>query len=125
MSAPDDAKEARKNVHILSTFRSRERILGQENIRSFVDFGIWDHPDEALEVYLSQQGRLYLGETAERKADVTVKYLCDCILTAKQRHVENGELAQRSFNDILKTCKRIAKFFGRSLWADDFRPAAA
>lgn len=89
-------------------------------------FGPWDDPDAALRRYLSEIEVILAGGNPDAIADTpTVGWLVNAFLDAKDKQRIAGDLAQRTFDDYLKVCKRIASFFGKgrtleSLIPDDF-----
>lgn len=78
----------------------------------------------ALALWLDQKDDLLAGRKPRKASDaagVTVKELCDGFLTAKESLVSTGELAQRTFDDYLATCVRLAETFGRQRIVSDLR----
>ncbi len=80
----------------------------------------------AAEIWREQKHAIRAGHRPQLDGGVcqgvTVKELCDRFLTAREAHVATGELAQRSFNDLLATCTRVADILGRTMLVSDLRP---
>ncbi len=97
-----------------------------------VYFGVWTDPDAALAKYMQQKESLYLGRNASLpsevsatgKAAVTVAYVCNYFLTARNKDVKSGDLGQRTFNDYKASAKRMTAFFGRDTLVDTLGPAS-
>ena len=85
-------------------------------------FGVWSDPDSALQNYLRDKDELQAGRTPRVQRDEpTVRDLLNQFLTTKIRLVQNGELAQRTFNDYKKVCTRVADYFGLDRFLSDIR----
>ncbi|TWT66919.1 site-specific tyrosine recombinase XerD [Posidoniimonas polymericola] len=86
-------------------------------------FDRWENPDSALQQYLDQRDDLYAGrKPRERNPDgVTLRELCNALLTAKEQLVESGELTRRHFQDLHKTCERLINHFGKNRLVEDLR----
>ncbi len=105
--------------------RWAKKVRGQ-----FVYLGsIADDPDgkRARRVWNEQSagiraGRKPILDENQNPEGVTVKELCDRFLAEKQAAVENGELAQRSWQDYFDTCLRVADTLGRRRLVVDLRP---
>lgn len=116
--------------------------------KPYAEFPLWPHPSgrwckkirgkayyfgkvsddpegvKALAVYLEQQDDLHAGRTPRRPGSTgpTIRDLCEDFLIAKQRLVESGELAQRSFLDYRRTAEGIVDEFGKNRLLSDLRP---
>ncbi len=66
-------------------------------------FGSWDDPDGALERYLELKDELLAGRTPSNGDGLTIRELANRFLSGKRSLVDNGELAERSWFDYLKT----------------------
>lgn len=100
----------------------------------FIYFGKWaDDPkgERAAGLWADQKDDLLAGRTPRGKRDgLTVTFLCDSFLTAKEQQRDAGDITPRSFADYLATCRTIADAFGRNrlvddLAADDFQSLRA
>jgi integrase len=106
--------------------RWAKKVKGQ-----FVYLGsIADDPDgeRAQRVWNEQchgirAGRKPILDDSQAPEGVTVKELCDRFLAEKQTAVENGELAQRSWQDYFETCLRVADTLTRRRLVSDLTPA--
>jgi integrase len=89
-----------------------------------VYFGKWHDPDAALAKYLSEADDLHAGRSpsVDIAEGLTVRNLIGRFLTTKKAAMKAGELAERSFNDYVATCRRIEKSFGKSRLVSDLRP---
>jgi integrase len=89
-------------------------------------FGPWSDPQAALDKYLDEKDDLHAGRRPRARAgDVLVRDVLNHFLTAKQRLVDAGEIAARTWAAYHATCERIAGAFGSrrhvlDLRADDF-----
>ena len=71
-------------------------------------FGKWQDWEAALNLYLDQRDDLYAGRiprTRRVERVPTVADLLDQFLTDKQRLVDCGELAPRTWQDYLRWCR--------------------
>jgi integrase len=83
-------------------------------------FGPWRDPDAALQKYLDQKDDLHAGRTPRVQGDgLTVRDLLNRFLTSKQRMVDSGEMANRSFLDYHRTAELIKAEFGLTRLIDD------
>lgn len=94
------------------------------NGRTFY-FGKLDDPDSAEKRYLAERDDLAAGRVP-RPAQVTmgrvdVSFACNAFLTAKRRRVESGEITERTWQELLKTCQAMTKAFGRDRLVSDLR----
>jgi integrase len=86
-------------------------------------FGPWDDPDGALRKYLDQKDDLHAGRLPRVQGEgLTVRDLCIQFLTVKKVLEESGELSPRSYQDLARTCERLAKAVGGSRLASDLQP---
>jgi hypothetical protein len=85
-------------------------------------FGSWDDPDEALERYLDVKDELLAGRTPSKGDGLTIRELANRFLSGKRSLVDNGELAERSWFDYLKTAERVVSFFGRNTLVESLQP---
>jgi integrase len=97
-------------------------------------FGKWaDDPkgEAAVQLWLDQKDDLLAGRTPRANRDgLTVGYLCNHFLTAKEQQRDAGDITPRSFADYFATCKTLAEAFGKTrlvddLAADDFQALRA
>lgn len=87
-------------------------------------FGVWEHPDAALELWLQQKDALLAGRTP-RKSDSDEPTLADAVnhfLSYKEADVEAGDLADSTFKRYHGTCKFLIDQFGRDRLCDDIKP---
>ena len=85
-------------------------------------FGPWDDPQGALDRYLYARDDLYAGrKPREDSGGMTVRRLCNCFLTAKQRLLDSAELTKRTFDDYYRTCQRLLRVFGQDRLVEDLR----
>ncbi|WP_197531764.1 tyrosine-type recombinase/integrase [Posidoniimonas corsicana] len=86
-------------------------------------FDRWENPDAALQQYLDQRDDLYAGRKPRAVGEdgVSLRELCNVFLTAKQSMVDSGELSNRHFQDLHRTCGRLIKAFGKHRLVDDLR----
>jgi site-specific recombinase XerD len=86
-------------------------------------FGPWDDPDGALRKYLDQKDDLHAGRLPRVQGEgLTLRELCIKFLTVKKILQESGELRERSYQDLAKTCERLCHALGGSRLASDLRP---
>ena len=91
-------------------------------------FGKWtDDPtgEKAVNIWLDQKDDLLAGREPRPKGDdagPTVKLACDSFLTHKEQQRDNGEIQPRTFDELEKTCLRVAAAFGRERLVTDLRP---
>ena len=77
-------------------------------------FGAWADPDAALAKYLDDRADLQAGRTPATPADaVTVADLCNRYLASKEGLLANGEIAAKTFRDMLATARQVTRAFGR------------
>lgn len=69
--------------------------------------------EEALKEYQAQVDDLQLGNEPTPQS-LTIEQLCNLYLHSKQRAVESGEFAERSWRDYRNVAKRIVDHFGAS-----------
>lgn len=101
-----------------------KRINGQIHY-----FGKWkgDKPvswQNALAEYMQVKDALYAGrDPAEFNSGLTVQDACDYFMESRERLLDSGELAQRSYNDYLRTCTRLADALKRTRSVASLTPA--
>jgi integrase len=101
-----------------------KRINGQIHY-----FGKWkgDRPvswQSALDEYMQVKDALYAGrDPAEFNAGLTVEDACNYFMESRERLLDSGELAQRSYNDYLRTCARLAVALKRTRSVASLTPA--
>lgn len=78
---------------------------------------------EALELYKAQADDLHAGRTPRErnKEALTVKDLCNRFFTAKQRKMDAGEIAHRTFKEYEETTSIIVDAFGKDRLVDDLQ----
>ena len=85
-----------------------------------IHFGVWADRDAALQKYVDQRDDLQAGRTPRVQGDgLTVSHLCNHFLTAKQDAMDAGELANRSFLDLVRVCKFVIEAFGKTRLVED------
>ena len=100
-----------------ATKRWAKKIRGK-----FVYFGPWDDPDAALQKYLDQRDDLHAGRTPRSTGDgLTIAGLCNQFLNAKAAMMKNGELAEITFRNYHRSCRRIIDVLGKTRLVDDLR----
>ena len=83
-------------------------------------FGKWDDTEAAIQKYLDQRDDLHAGRTPRNTGDgLTVAYLCNTFLTAKQDLLHNDEIRIRTFADYYGSCERLISELGRNRLVDD------
>jgi integrase len=86
-------------------------------------FGPWADPDGALNKYLEQKDALHAGRKARPDLGaVTVKYLANSFLHAKQALVDAGELSPRTWADYKAVCVLVVSHLGKARLAADVGP---
>mgnify|MGYP003663020968 CR=1 FL=1 len=86
-------------------------------------FGTWDDPDAALRRYLAEKDAIHAGiEPAKPNGQGTVGWLVNTFLDAKEQQRKDGDLSQRTFNDLHKVCGAIVDFFGKTRAIDSLGP---
>lgn len=81
-------------------------------------FGRWDDPEAALRRYEES-----LRITPEVLPGLSVELACNTFLTAQKRRVAEGTLSNRTYLDLVRTCKRFADCCGRTRLLESLRPA--
>lgn len=90
---------------------------------SLVYFGPWSDPAGALRKYLEQKDALHGGRTPRPEATaVTVKDVANAFLNHRQKQVETGELAARTWKEYKATADAAVRAFGKSRLAADLGP---
>lgn len=108
-------KSIRGRIHYFGAWG--HRVNGK--LIAFEDGGRWK---EALELYKSQADALHAGRTPRPQTDeLTVADLCNHFLTSKQRLLNAGEIAPRTFADYKRICVRLVDHFGNDRLVDDLR----
>lgn len=101
-----------------ATKRWAKKILGKLEY-----FGPWDDPDGALQRYLDEREDLYAGRRPRKKGSGgTVADLLNSFMESKDHLLDTGEIAQRTRDDYLATCERIADCFGKNRVVVDLHP---
>ncbi len=80
-------------------------------------------PDAALEKWCKQKDDLLAGKEPEDGDGLTVGRLANLFLASKQRLVDNGELAQRTWNDYKAITDRLVRVLGPGRLVANLRPA--
>jgi integrase len=79
--------------------------------------------EAAANLWLDQKDDLLAGrEPREHSEGWTVVDLCNYFLESKEKRVESGELAPRSFKRYKATCEMVAKRLGGRRVVEDLRP---
>jgi len=78
--------------------------------------------EAALQRWLDEKDDLLARREPRRGGGVTIKYLCDAFLTAKEALVDAGEISRSHFFDYKAGCLRVADTFGRQTPVDTLRP---
>lgn len=88
-------------------------------------FGVWSDPQAALDKYCEQRDDLQAGRTPRVQGDgLTIKYLCNAFLTAKQSMLDSAELSARTMQDYRYTCEGVVvPAFGKSRQVDSLTAA--
>ena len=80
--------------------------------------------EQALEEFNRVKDALYLGrDPCHFGQGATVENLCNHFMDAKDSLKSAGELSQRSFDDYLRTCKRLTNQLSRSRSVSTLGPA--
>ncbi len=83
-------------------------------------FGKWGNWQAALEKFHIERDRLYAGKRVGRvSGPVTVLYLCNSYLCAKQLLVDSGELSPVSHIAYRKICAMVVSCLGKETLVDD------
>jgi integrase len=83
-------------------------------------FGSWADSDAALQLYLDQRDDIQAGRVPRTDPEgATIRDLLNRFLTTKRHLVDTREITQRTFDDYLQTCERIAKAFGKNRLVED------
>ncbi len=91
-------------------------------------FGVWRDHQGALNKYLEQKDELHAGRTPRTPGSaggLTVENLGDLFLNHKRHLHDTREISERTWNEYLSTCRRLADQFGKKrlvvdLTAHDF-----
>ena len=79
--------------------------------------------DEALRQYNAIKDNLLEGiDPRTVKPGETLGWLCNAFLDSREAKRKAGELSQRTFDDYKATCKRLAKYFGKTRRLDSLGP---
>jgi integrase len=76
-------------------------------------FGTWDDPQAALERFYKQKDYLYAGQAPPERYQ-TLADVLNSFLNRNLRRMEDGEIAERTFNEYKATCDVIESTFGKS-----------
>ena len=91
-----------------------------------VYFGPWSDPDAAERLWDAQKDDLRAGRDPKARrvveGSVSVDDMCQEFLTSKQAKLEQNDLSQRQFDDLLRCCKVLVKHFGSNRSIEDIRP---
>ena len=90
-------------------------------------FGKLDDHEAAEKRYLAEKSDLESGRVP-RPAQVTsgrvdVSFACNSFLTAKRRRVDCGDITERTWQELLKTCQTLTQAFGRDRQVSDLHGA--
>jgi integrase len=86
-------------------------------------FGPWADPDGALKNYDAQKEALHAGRKPRADAEaVTVKYVVNHFLDAKETLRDAGELSPRTWKDYKQVCDLVVANLGKSRLAEDVDP---
>jgi len=100
-----------------ATKRWAKKIRGKTHY-----FGPWDDPEGALQKYLDQRDDLHAGRIPRDPAcTLTVRDLCNRLLTSKRQQAEAGEIALQTFKGYLIACRRVIDAFGKNRPVTDLR----
>ncbi len=89
-------------------------------------FGKWADSEAALAKFLDQKDELFAGRTPRANSSgLTVEYLCNRFLMAKEAQRDAGDIRPTTFGDYFSTCKDLLVALGKrrlvsDLQADDF-----
>ena len=86
-------------------------------------FRSWDDPEGALEDYLASKKDILAGRPVAKVSGLTIRELCNRFLASKQKLVNSGELAQRSWDDYHDACEKVIEVFGKSAKVANLQPA--
>lgn len=76
----------------------------------------------ALQKWADEKDDLLAGRAPRAKREgLTIKFLLNHFLTAKQARVDSGEILSQSWDEYHATCKLIEKTFGLDRFVDDLR----
>jgi integrase len=87
-------------------------------------FGVWAHPQAALEKWLAEKDALLAGKDPRGASHDgnTLRDLANAFLEHKQALVVNGELKPRTFSEYYQACKGLIKQLGKHQILDGIRP---
>jgi integrase len=88
-------------------------------------FGSWaDGPEAALERYRKEKDDLASGidPRAPKPQYYTLQALANDFLNMKRNKVDDGELSLRHFGDLIRVCKRLVGYFGKTKAVESFGP---
>ena len=89
-------------------------------------FGVWEHPQIALQKYLHVAADLHAGRQPQIDSipadGPTVKHVCNHFLTYQFQKVEAGEITVRWFEDCRRVVESFARFAGSARLVSDLRP---
>ena len=78
--------------------------------------------EKALALWLEQKDDLLAGRVPRIKREgLTIKFLLNHFLTAKQARVDSGEILSQTWDEYHATCKLIEQAFGLDRFVDDLR----
>lgn len=95
----------------------------QINKRVFY-FGPWADPDGALDEYKKHVDSIHRTGMKGEYSDspVTIEFICERFMAAKDSAMNSGELAPRSNARYLKTCEMLMLHFGKKKIAESITP---
>ena len=80
-------------------------------------------PNAAVEKWAKQKDDLLAGRVPEDGDGLAIGKACNLFLDSKQRKVDSGEMAQRTWNDYDVIVKRVLKVFGPGRQVAGLRPS--
>ena len=90
--------------------------VGRRKVRGRLRyFGKWSDPQAALKKWHAQKADLLVGRVPRPVGpkELLLHSLLNAFLRAKKSLLEQGQIVERSWQDYLETCKRLARIFGR------------
>jgi integrase len=87
-----------------------------------VYFGKWSEPDAALARYQQLCVQKGTDKVSVPTTETTVSDACNRFLMAKDEQHRSGALSTITFQEYLRTCKRVVDFFGRDTAVSSLGP---